>query len=66
MGVNGSSECHGICYGFEVMRSCESPKHPFSKFTIISSLPCLHTFWHAIPTSLFFKSCNKFIKINSV
>ena len=20
-------------------------------FTIISSLPCLHTFWHAIPTS---------------
>ena len=23
---------HGICYGFEVMRSCESPKHPFSIF----------------------------------
>ena len=21
-----------ICYGFEVMRSCESPKHPFSIF----------------------------------
>ena len=20
-------------------------------FTVISSLPCLHTFWHAIPTS---------------
>ena len=30
-------------------------------FTIISSLPCLHTFWHAIPTSFYifnvFKSC---------
>ena len=31
-------------------------------FTIISSLPCLHTFWHAIPTHpftflMFFKSC---------
>ena len=30
-------------------------------FTIISSLPCLHTFWHAIPTSFhiltFIKSC---------
>ena len=26
-------------------------------FTIISSLPCLHTFWHAISTSLYiFKS----------
>ena len=23
-------------------------------FTIISSLPCLHTFWHAIPTSFYF------------
>ena len=22
-------------------------------FTIISSLPCLHTFWHAIPTSFY-------------
>ena len=21
------------------------------------SLPCFHTFWHAIPTSFFFKSC---------
>ena len=37
-------------------------------FTIISSLPCLHTFWHAIPTSFyifnvfFFKSC---ININA-
>ena len=33
-------------------------------FTIISSLPCLHTFWHAIPTSfyifnVFLKSCNE-------
>ena len=31
-------------------------------FTITSSLPCLHTFWHAIPTSFYifnvFKSCN--------
>ena len=30
-------------------------------FTIIPSLPCLHTFWHAIPTLftvlMFFKSC---------
>ena len=28
-------------------------------FTITSSLPCLHTFWHSIPTFLmfFFKSC---------
>ena len=30
-------------------------------FTITSSLPCLHTFWHAIPTSFYifnvFKSC---------
>ena len=30
-------------------------------FTIIPSLPCLHTFWHAIPTSFYifnvFKSC---------
>ena len=30
-------------------------------FTIISSLPCLHTFWHPIPTSFYifnvFKSC---------
>ena len=31
-------------------------------FTIIPSLPCLHTFWHAIPTSfyifnIFYKSC---------
>ena len=30
-------------------------------FTIISSLPCLHTFWHSIPTSFYifnvFKSC---------
>ena len=23
---------HGICYGFEVMLSCESPRHPFSIF----------------------------------
>ena len=23
---------HGICYGFEVMQSCESPMHPFSIF----------------------------------
>ena len=22
-------------------------------FTIISSLPCLHAFWHAIPTSFY-------------
>ena len=33
-------------------------------FTIISSLPCLHTFWHAIPTSFYifnvFKSCTAF------
>ena len=32
-------------------------------FTIVSSLPCLHTFWHAIPTSFYicnvFKSCTK-------
>ena len=30
-------------------------------FTVISFLPCLHTFWHAIPTSFYifnvFKSC---------
>ena len=31
-------------------------------FTIISSLPCLHTFWHSIPSSfyifnVFLKSC---------
>ena len=24
---------HGICYGFEVMRKCESPQHPFRIFT---------------------------------
>ena len=37
------------------MRLCKST------FTIISSLPCLHTFWHAIPTTflMFFKSCRK-------
>ena len=33
-------------------------------FTIISSLPCLHTFWHAIPTSFYifnvFKSCSNY------
>ena len=29
-------------------------------FTIISSLPCLHTFWHAIPTSFYI--CNVFSK----
>ena len=23
---------HGICYGFEVMQSCESPRHPFNIF----------------------------------
>ena len=23
---------HGICYGFEVMQSCESPRHPFEIF----------------------------------
>ena len=32
-------------------------------FTVISFLPCLHTFWHAIPTSFYifnvFKSCKK-------
>ena len=36
-------------------------------FTIISSLPCLHTFWHAIPTSFYifnvFKSCIRYILI---
>ena len=26
-------------------------------FTIISSLPCLHTFWHAIPTSFLHFKC---------
>ena len=34
-------------------------------FTITSSLPCLHTFWHAIPTSFYifnvFKSCILYI-----
>ena len=34
-------------------------------FTIISSLPCLHTFWHAIPTSFYifnvFKSCKLYV-----
>ena len=31
------------------------------KFTLTftSFLPCLHTFWHAIPTSLIFLSCPK-------
>ena len=29
------------------MRLCKFP------FTIISSLPCLHIFWHAIPTSFY-------------
>jgi hypothetical protein len=24
---------HGVCYGFEVMRKCESPQHPFRIFT---------------------------------
>ena len=24
---------HGVCYGFEVLRSCESPRHPFRLFT---------------------------------
>ena len=24
---------HGICYGFDVLRSCESPRHPFEIFT---------------------------------
>ena len=24
---------HGVCYGFEVLRSCESPRHPFQLFT---------------------------------
>ena len=24
---------HGVCYGFEVMRRCESPKVPFNIFT---------------------------------
>ena len=23
---------HGVCYGFELLRSCESPKHPFGIF----------------------------------
>ena len=24
---------HGVCYGFQAMRSCESPRHPFDIFT---------------------------------
>ena len=37
-------------------------------FIIISSLPCLHNFWHAVPTSFynfnvfFFKSCSNSIE----
>ena len=30
---------HGICYGFEVMRRCESPQVPFSIFTSHFEMP---------------------------
>ena len=30
---------HGVCYGFEVLRSCESPSHPFEIFTTRFSHP---------------------------
>ena len=37
-----------VCENDVGMRLCKFT------FTIISSLPCLHTFWHAIPTSFTF------------
>ena len=36
------------------------------KFTIISSLACLHTFWHAIPTFLYIFTVVVFLSFVSV
>ena len=46
---------HGVCYGFQAMRSCESPRHPFDIFTyrfnsplqiIVYDNACkLHIYW---------------------
>ncbi len=30
---------HGVCYGFEVLRECESPRHPFQIFKTRFSKP---------------------------
>ncbi len=30
---------HGVCYGFEVLRECESPRHPFLIFKTRFSKP---------------------------
>ena len=30
---------HGVCYGFEIMQQCESPKHPFTIFTCHFPVP---------------------------
>ena len=35
------------CENYAGMRLCKFT------FTVISFLPCLHTFWHAIPTSFY-------------
>ncbi len=40
---------HGICYGFEVMQSCESPRHPFTIFR--------HRFHAAPQVTIYVNAC---------
>ncbi len=34
-----TAHAHGVCYGFEVLRECESPRHPFQIFKTRFSKP---------------------------